>query len=130
MADERDEDQFGENEGKAGQQPTGQQSQQDEAGKQQGQQGESGQQGQSSSGQAQPGGGSETMTGDRNSQGSGQGGSQGEGFVGSQGSGSDEYLQERGGQLVDDATSGTDFAEKGQGAPEAEEDETDGGSSL
>jgi hypothetical protein len=69
------------------------------------------------------------MTGDRNSQGSaGQGGSQGEGFVGSQGSGSDEYLQERGGQSGDDATGGSDFAEKGQGATEDEDDESGSGS--
>jgi len=125
MADERDEDQFGENEGKAGQQPTGQQGQQNPTAER-GQE-PMGQQGQSSGGQAQQ---SETMTGDSSGQNkSGQSGSQGEGFVGSQGSGSDEYLQERGGQSGDDAAGGTDFAEKGQGAPEAEEDDT-GGSSL
>lgn len=134
MADERDEEQFGTEEGKEGQQTTGQKGQQSELGQkeqpipmgqqgqqptgQQGQQRQFGQQGQSATGQTRPGTGSDTITGERS--GESRSGGQGEGFVGSQGAGSDEYLRERGG-----TTSGSDFAKEGRGALEKEEGEED-----
>lgn len=140
MAEERDDEQFQETEGKSGQQPVGQQGQQPIAGEQ-GQQSELGQQqgqqggdfasqqtmtgGQSSSGQAQGGdGGADIMTNDEGASGGtgttglggGSGGSSGEGFVGSQGSGSDDYLREDDSSETLDRS---DFAKQGQGATEA-----------
>lgn len=94
--------------------------------------------GQGSSGQAQPGTGFDTLTqggtggsGDGTSSGftgsGGSGGSTGDGFIGSQGGGSDEYLQQdnqtgQTGSSSAAATGGTDFAEKGQGKAEGEDD--------
>ena len=100
MAEERDEHQFDETEGKAGQQPTGQQGQ-------------------------RPGIDSETLTSDQGaSTGSdpdaekSQG--QGEGFVGSQGSESGDYLQEGG--TASNTTGGSGFADQGQGAQDDDSD--------
>lgn len=164
MADERDEEQFGETEGKTGHQTTGQQGQQGEFGKQQGTEpiasgqgstgnefgqsrGESafGQTATSGSGQSDLGSQSDTTLAGRADQqdfgqdqpgttggASGATGQQGEGFIGSQGTGSDEYLKSTPGATTGSsatgATSGSDFAEKGQGATEDEEDETGPGS--
>ena len=178
MADERNEDQFGETEGKnANQQPTGQQGQQHQFGQQptgqqgqqpiaqQGQQagglgsdptmsgqnpGEPGQGsefgGQSSSGQRLSGqaqsdtdtltdqGGGAGTTGQSGGFGQGGtgGGSQGEGFIGSQGTGGDESLLERqegGSASSGDATGGSDFASKGQGATDKKDEDVSGSGS-
>ena len=95
--------------------------------------GRSGQQGQSGTGQSDLGSQADTTLAGRTDQQDlgtdqpgevgGAGGAPDQGFVGSKGAGSDEYLQERG--SAQGATGGTDFAEKGQGATEQEEDEAD-----
>ena len=155
MADERNEDQFGETEGKnSTQQPAGQQGQQPIA--QQGQPNEAAKQGeqtdglgsdptmsgqgpspdlggQSSSGQTQ----SDTDTLTDQSGGLGQGGTGGsrdEGFIGSKGTGADDSLLERGkdGSSASsaEATGGSDFARQGRGAPDdKDEDESGAGGS-
>lgn len=95
MANERDDEKFGEN------QASGSRGQQRETGQQDEQAKDLDEQpaasGQASSGQAQPSGGTDTMTTDRkNEDGSGGSGPTGEGFVGSQVKDSSDYLQEKG----------------------------------
>ena len=134
MAEERDDEQFGETEGKSGQQQTtGQQGQQSEFG--QGQQSPTGQesqqptdeQGKSSSGQTDAQGGAGTFTADQISSGgndnSGESGSQ-QGFIGSQGSGRDDLVQDEESSSDERATGGSDFANQGQGAQDNDEGET------
>lgn len=120
MANERDEEQFGEkNEfGQDRKAETGQDKQppaaQQGAFAQQSQQ-PTGEQGQASTGQAEPGLGGDTATLSNESGGGQSGGTEGAGgFVGSQGSGSDDYLREEG------STGGPDFASQGQGATEGQ----------
>ncbi|MEO6255550.1 MAG: hypothetical protein ABIO69_01950 [Sphingomicrobium sp.] len=109
MANERDDEQFGQDK-----QPFGQQDQKSEFGQNQGQ---------SSSGQADPGnsGDTATLTPNDPTGGQSQGGSsnsQQGGFVGSQSGGSDEQVQD------DSATEGSDFASQSQGALDSDDIET------
>ena len=150
MADERDDDQFGGSESN-GQKTAGQQGQGSEYGSQGQQAGgmgsqqtmneeRSGDQDGSQRGDATD---SEPRTDAPLDQGSDVQGrsstgqiqqSGGEGFIGSQGSGSDDYLQDRRGSSPSgnsassaNATGGSDFAERGRGALD-EEDEKSGSS--
>lgn len=134
MAEEREDKEFGGSEtGENRQQPTGQQNQQptDQQGQQQ--TGDQGSQaaisGQSSSGQTAAS--SETLTADQESSAdnpTGQdSGSPNEGFIGSQGSGSDDLIQDPDspdslGSSSANATGGADFAQKGQGALDDEDE--------
>lgn len=111
-------------------QPTDQSERQSEFGQESGQQPSS--QNNEFGSQAQPSGGSDTLTTDESASGdqSGSSGSgSGEGFIGSQPSGSDEHVQEGGstdvetGAADERASGGIDFAEKGQGAPAESEDD-------
>ena len=106
MANEQNDEKFGENQGSP------EQRRQDETGKEKdragGQNDTTGQSetaGQEATGQTQPSGGADTLTGDRKAEGeSGSTDPSGEGFVGTQGTDSGEYLQEKG---KDDTGEGT-----------------------
>lgn len=121
MADERDEERFGEPEGKsADQQTTAQQREQNGFAQQRQEAGGIGsQQGLNPTNEASSSGGDSGAEG---------GGASGEGFIGSQGSGSDDYLR-KDDTSATDATGGSDFAKQGRGALEEEqEDEAGDGS--
>jgi hypothetical protein len=144
MADERDDKQFGEDEGESrGQQTRAQQREPDEFGRQQQDPGAM------SSTQSPEGGASQTPTGgatlstDQGAGTTGQssgfgagsntdresGGSSDEGFIGSQGPDSDGQVEQSSGSSGSGQTTGSDFANQGRGAlEEQDEDEADDGS--